>query len=333
SIAGFGIVVFPERGYSIEFEPGWKQFIKESRQPADEDRADGSGPGSFHRNCRDAGDDILSSASGDKTDAQDKQDTCRDVEIFARAGIPDHLTDQQNPVFVAENEVQRFFSVYRHGGSLRFLIYSQPGEGVNETIQQVAIAGKDFSRWEIYSEPGETSNGGGALLPLQYPLGPLIMYYLTVRNEAIMIHASGVHDGQRGRLFTGFSGAGKSTISGIWREAGSMLINDDRLIIRKRGGRFLMYNTPMFYEDVPREAPLDEIYLISHSPVNKMKRITGATAVTRVLAHCIQNNYDKGYIENHLTFLGDLCSRTDVFELGFVPDGSVVDFVSERQQK
>ncbi len=249
-----------------------------------------------------------------------------DVRIECISGLPLNPFAAMKPVFVAENEAQTFYSIYRTGNQLGFLIYSQQ----NRTeIQQIAFLSEDFKRWTVYSQPSVS----GALNPLRYPMGPIIMHYLTVNSDAVMIHASCVSDGQMGRIFTGFSGAGKSTISGIWADYGYQLINDDRLIIRRENNEYFVYNTPMYYADMPKKTKLWSINLISHSPKNRMRKLSGALAVSKVLAFCIQNNFDKSFIESNLAFISGLCSAIGVYELGFVPDRNVVDFVLENEAK
>ncbi len=249
-----------------------------------------------------------------------------DVRIECVAGLPMNPFAAMKPVFVAENEAQTFYSIYRTGNQLGFLIYSQQNRA---EIQQIAFLSEDFKRWTVYSQPSIT----GALNPLRYPMGPIIMHYLTVNTDAVMIHASCVSNGQKGRVFTGFSGTGKSTISGIWAQEGYQLINDDRLIIRKEYDDYFVYNTPMYYADIPKKTKLWSINLISHSRENRMKKLSGALAVSKVLAFCIQNNFDKTFIADNLAFISGMCSCVDVYELGFVPDRNVVDFVLENEAK
>jgi hypothetical protein len=243
-----------------------------------------------------------------------------DITVECISGIPPVSFQWYDLVFEAKNETQKFYSIYRSGTDLGFILYNQ--QNIDE-IQQLAFLDKTFSQWKVYSNP----EPDGSLLPLRYPLGPIIMYYLTVRTQAVLIHASCIFDGVKGRIFTGFSGNGKSTMSKIWADAGNQVINDDRLIIRKQDNGFFVYNTPMYYSDRPKKAPLDTIHLISHSSVNNLKKQYGALAVSKVMAFCIQNNYDKNYIHNHLDFLSDLCSQIPVYELGFVPDPDIVNFV------
>ena len=243
-----------------------------------------------------------------------------DVTIDCISGIPPTPFHQDELVFEAKNDTQKFYSIYRYGSKLGFIIYSQQ---TIDQIQQIALLDETFSHWTVYSK----AENDGSLLPLKYPLGPIIMYYLTVKSKAILIHASCIFDGTKGRIFTGFSGAGKSTMSKLWADAGNLIINDDRLFIRKMRNGYFVYNTPMYYSDISKKAPLNAIHLISHSLENRTKKLSGALAVSKVLAFCIQNNYDKKFIQNHLDFLSEMCNHVPVYELGFVPDTSIVNFV------
>ena len=246
-----------------------------------------------------------------------------DVTIQCFSGISATHLPKEDPVFEAKNETQKFYSIFRTGSDLTFIIYNQQ---TKDKIQQVAILDETFSQWEVYS-----NYENGKIIPLKYPLGPIIMHYLTVKSSAVMIHASCIFDGQKGRIFTGFSGAGKSTISKLWADAGNLVINDDRLIIRKLNNGFYVYNTPMYYKDVPKKTPLDAIFLISHSPENKIKKLHGALAVSKVLAFCIQNNFDSYFIQNNLNFIVEMSMQVSVFELGFVPIESVINFILENE--
>lgn len=248
-----------------------------------------------------------------------------DIHIDCIGNIPKHLKHREMPLFEAKNGTQRFYSIFVHeNNGFLFLIYNQQ----NGEIQQIALTDSRFEFWEIYCEPQN-----GQLIPLQYPLGPIIMHYMTLNSNAVLMHASCAFDGKTGRLFSGFSGAGKSTISGIMSCAGHQIINDDRIIIRKETEGYFAYNTPMYYADRPKRAKLDAIYLISHSPENTAKLLHGASAVSKVMAFCIQNNFDRRFVSSRLDFFAGLCSKVNVYELGFVPENHVVNFILENERK
>lgn len=247
-----------------------------------------------------------------------------DIIIHAISGIPKDLLASDKPIYSAIQNKQPLWNISRVGEKYKFTVFNQEN---SQKIQQIAIVDAQFKNWNIYMEPIIGKENKSGICPLQYPMGPLIMYYLTVNSDAIMLHASGIFDGDKGRIFSGFSGAGKTTMANIWKRAGSLLINDDRLIIRKKDGKYFIYNTPMFYADEPKNVPLDAVYLLSHSPENTVRKLFGVKAVSRLMAFCIQHGYARNILENHTAFLSELINHIPVHELGFVPDAAVIDFI------
>lgn len=246
-----------------------------------------------------------------------------DVTVRVHSGISAKFLEPTTPIYEAIQDGSRLWGIYCWEDGFRFMVYD-PNDLAR--LQQVALLSADKRQWDIYSEP-LAENGNRGLCPLLYPMGPLVMYYLTVVNEAIMIHASGIHDGTKGRIFSGFSGVGKSTTAGIWDAAGSTVINDDRLMIRKTDSGYVLHNTPMFYAAEPKQAKLDTIYLPYHSPVNVAERLSGSQAVSQLMAYCIQHGYDRSYIEHHLSFVIGMVQTVPVSTLGFVPNAEVIPFV------
>lgn len=245
-----------------------------------------------------------------------------DIVVECRKKENNTIFDGAEKVFTSENEELKFYEIYRNGDELLFAVYNQQNQ--TET-QQIALLNADLKHWIIWSE-----EINGTLEPLLYPMCPILLHYATLTTDAVMMHASGVFDGEKGRLFSGFSGAGKSTISGIWRDAGSQLINDDRLIIRRENDRYYIYNTPMYYEDENKKAPLDAVYLIRHFPRNDIRQVKGAAAVTGIMAFSIQNNYDQRFVQHHLEFFSKMAEAIPIYKLGFVPDSEVIDFIKEN---
>ena len=244
-----------------------------------------------------------------------------DVLIKSFIGIPDNLLSHDNIIFEAKDQQQKYFSIHQFEQSYKFIIYNQ--QSINQ-VQQIAVLNKDFSEWIIYSNSIKNNN---ITFPLLYPMGPLVLYYLTVKYNAIMIHASGVFDGENGRIFTGFSGVGKSTMANLWLQSGCEIINDDRLFIRNQNGKYFMYNTPMFYSDLPKKSPLNAIYLIKHANTNTIQKISGVSAVSQLMAFCIQHDFNKSFIEHHLNFLSHLCNKIPVCKIGFLPDKHIIDYI------
>ena len=167
--------------------------------------------------------------------------------------------------------------------------------------------------------------------PFEYPLDGLILYYLTVIHKDIMIHASGINYSGKGYLFCGISGRGKSTIAKLWQNAGSIVIHDDRLIIRSTSDGYRMFNTPVYSNDEPRDSSLDKIFIIEHGSENNLLPVKEASAVSLILANCIQHNWNSDIIGDLLTSVSGLCGTISTKKLTFKPDRSVVDYILEYE--
>ena len=195
--------------------------------------------------------------------------------------------------------------------------------------QALALFDASFRRVEVLLDVKDETV---SLDPFFYPLGILMHIYLVHHRGGMVIHASGVQDGERGYLFTGVSGIGKSTMSRLWLEAGAEVVNDDRLVLMPAGGGFEIHNTPMpYYVDKPKSAHLNAIFLLRQSPVNECRPITGVVAMSRVLANCMQHFHSRDYIDRYLDVVSAVVKSVPVFELGFKPDADVVSLIREMK--
>ena len=180
------------------------------------------------------------------------------------------------------------------------------------------------NEWDLYISGADKKKD-----PLEYPLDGLLLYYLTVRSGDIFIHGSGVSINNRGYLFAGVSGKGKTTIAQLWDEAGALVIHDDRLIIRYINDRFVMYNTPVYNNETPRSSAIDKIFLIDHGTANSIVPTGKSEALSLVMANCIQHLWDPSIIESLTEALSKLTSETDISRLFFKPDKSVISYIME----
>jgi hypothetical protein len=147
-----------------------------------------------------------------------------------------------------------------------------------------------------------------------------------------VIHASGIKDGSDGYLFTGVSGIGKSTMSGLWKQKGATVINDDRLWLHKSNGVWHIFNTPMqYYAQKPLMTPLNKAFLLRQSPKNKYAVVSGTQGSMRLMANCIQHLYNKDMIAAHLDRIVDLTANVPVYDLGFKPDTDVVELIRKME--
>jgi hypothetical protein len=160
-----------------------------------------------------------------------------------------------------------------------------------------------------------------------------LMAAMLPSYDGLMVHASGIVDGARGIIFPGPSGAGKSTMAGLWQgRDGVRLLNDDRLIFRKQGGRWWAYPATATGELGPDSwagVVMEAMFLVSHGQRNLAERRRISQAATLLLPHISLPSYDPEAVGLGLQLLDDLLHEVPVYELGFVPDEAVVDYVRD----
>lgn len=221
------------------------------------------------------------------------------------------------------NNETNFWSVWKYHSELYIWTIFPLSSAEKNAVLKFSLTSMEWDLW-IYGAETETD-------PFEYPLDGLILYYLTVINGDIMIHASGVSYQGHGYIFSGVSGKGKSTMAKIWDDSGARVIHDDRLILRNTNGIYRMYNTPVYKNDEPRESIINKIYIIEHGSENMLVSLKGANAVTQVLANCIQHNWGADIIARLLGSISIMCGTIPTSKLFFKPDKSVIDLILENE--
>ena len=216
-----------------------------------------------------------------------------------------------------------FWSVWKNDAELFIKTIFPLSSSDKNAVMKFSLTSKI---WDLWIEGNDNE-----IDPFEYPLDGLILYYLTVIHGDIMIHASGVNNAGQGYLFSGVSGKGKSTMAKLWENYGAKVIHDDRLIIRNTGGTYTMYNTPVYADDKPLKSQLNRIFLIDHGVENKLVPVTGANAISLVMANCIQHNWGGDIINGLIQSVAELCEIVPTTKLYFTPDVTVIDKILEHE--
>jgi len=216
-----------------------------------------------------------------------------------------------------------FWSVWKHHSDLYIRTIFPLSSSEKNAVLKFSLTEME---WDLWVDGAEKETD-----PFEYPLDGLILYYLTVIHSDIMIHASGVNNNGHGYLFSGISGKGKSTIAKLWDKTGAKVIHDDRLILRNAGNGYRMFNTPVYNNDEPHESLLNKIFIIEHGIENKLVPVKGATAVSLVMANCIQHNWDSDIIARLLGSISIMCGTIPTVHLYFKPDRGIIDHILENE--
>lgn len=244
-----------------------------------------------------------------------------DVEITA-----EWAEELKMPLTRPAFESGGLWSAFQEDGGTAF--YFQTSY-LGESPYKRAWFNRDFSRGNVkllkrYFDPELP------VYPLEYPLDELLMIHRLALGEGAEIHACGVvtADGA-GRLFVGHSGAGKSTTSRLWlRQPGSCVLSDDRIILRLRDGKPVMYGTP-WHGDAGLAAqacaPVNRILLLEHGERNEILSLDPARATAELFARAFVPYHSPAGLAHTLDFLEKITARLPVALFRFVPDGSAVE--------
>ncbi len=202
------------------------------------------------------------------------------------------------------------------------------------TPYKVAAFDRDFRTGTVflhrpYFDPAKPVN------PLQYPLDELLVLSLLSRCGDIAVHACGVVDaGGNGYLFAGASGAGKTTMARLWQRMPGVVLNDERIIVRRSEGRFWMYGTPWHGEGefaVAARAPLTRVFFLHHDSNKTVRSVSGIEAALLLFSCIFPAFHDRHSLELTLRTLDQIVSAVPIAELGVVPDAEMVSFILSGQ--
>jgi hypothetical protein len=195
----------------------------------------------------------------------------------------------------------------------------------------IAVSTDEFRTVRVYvnrSYGPEFAQNAMARL-LQYPLMPIVMTYALAANEGIMVHACGIAADGKGYAFVGKCGEGKSTMAKLWEDRG-VLLNDERVVIRRCDGRFMLYGTPWSGEcgsTSPAGIPLEAIFFLSHGEDDCADLTTQAESAALLLARSFPPLWDKHGLQSCLEFISGLVAEVSSYRLRFVPRRQIVEFI------
>ena len=223
------------------------------------------------------------------------------------------------------------WKLYRDDGRWWFALQS-PALGPEP--YQIAVIDADFRRGDIYT--AREFDHISSPYPLGYPLEELLFVNLLSLGRGVLLHACAVSDSGCGFVFAGTSGSGKSTVADLWKDQeGVTILSDDRVIVREEEGRFWAYGTP-WHGDVnlcsPERAPVDRIFVLRHGGENSAVPLEASTALTSLLVRSFPTYWNPEGMGFILEFLGRMSRAVPCYDLGFVPDRSVIDFVRTIQR-
>ena len=164
----------------------------------------------------------------------------------------------------------------------------------------------------------------------------MVMFALaTADRSTVLFHAAVVSNEDKGYMFLGPSGTGKSTHASLWLQhiEGSELVNDDNPVVRiGDDGAALVYGSPWSgktpcYRNV--SYPLGGIAVLSQAPYNKIRRLKGIEAYAGLMASISGKRWDKHIADGLHQTENALASTVPVWHLECLPDEEAARLCNE----
>jgi len=154
---------------------------------------------------------------------------------------------------------------------------------------------------------------------------------LTQRGGFLLHAASAICEG-RAYLFSGVSGAGKTTMTRL-APADVTLLTDEISYLRPNAEGYSAFGTP-FAGELARAgencvAPVSALFFLEQGPENRVDELSSAEAIRRLMRNILFFAEDQGLMETLLATACEFVARVPIRRLTFYPDARVWDEVRD----
>jgi hypothetical protein len=184
------------------------------------------------------------------------------------------------------------------------------------------------AEWEIAGRRGtiqQTAN------PYSMDAVLRILHSLVLaRQGGFLLHSSSAIRNGKAFLFSGVSGAGKTTMSRL-APPDATLLTDEISYVRREGNRYLAYGTP-FAGELARpgencSAPLSALFLLEKGLRNSIEPISPTEAIQRLMRNILFFADDAELVKLVFQSACEFASLVPMHRLVFVPDQRVWDMI------
>jgi hypothetical protein len=154
---------------------------------------------------------------------------------------------------------------------------------------------------------------------------------LAQNCAGFLLHsASAIREG-RALLFSGVSGAGKTTIARL-APPDAALLTDEISYVRRLDSGYYAFGTPFAGELGTAghnvAAPIGALYLLAKGPHHRIRPLLPSLAAQKLLRNVLFFGEDRTLVETLFGLTCDFIARVPVFELTFKPEPAVWELIA-----
>ncbi len=160
----------------------------------------------------------------------------------------------------------------------------------------------------------------------------VLFSYLLVENGGFLIHSSSIAIDNKGILFIGVSGSGKTTIAHLDKKA--TVFSDEISSIARKNGRFHLYGNT-FFSDLGElgsdtHAELSQVFFLNKAPYNRIGPIDKSLAISGIIRNIMTFQKDPATSKKVLDNAASLLKQTPVHNIYFLPEPGIFQTIKEH---
>ena len=233
---------------------------------------------------------------------------------------------------IQENVVYEdyFYKVHQDKDGYLYSFFNAPRD-----LSVYAIAASDKKMTHICIDYLE--NGSHCVSELRNCFSHLNFESILIRRKRLFFHAACVDTHLGGLLFTGRSGAGKSTQAELWNKYRSAVhVNGDRPILSKGKVGWKAWGSPYAGSSkyhVNRNCSVTAIIMLRQSSSCCLRKLRMKEAFRAVWEGITVHSWDKVFVEEASGLVMELISGVPVYEFYCTPDEYAVDYLEKCLRK
>lgn len=151
--------------------------------------------------------------------------------------------------------------------------------------------------------------------------------------DSLLVHSSFVKYRDKGIVFTGYSGVGKTTQAELWAKyIGARIVNGDKAFLREVDGNFFAYGLPWKGSSdycLNEKAEISAVVVLRQSEQNRIT-LLDEKAAEYFMPHIFFPHWDKKSLDNALSVFDRMLKNIPVWLLECRPDEEAVRLTYDK---